>query len=515
MKKGFTLIELLAVIVILAIIALIATPMILGVIDSAKKGAAESSTYGYIDAIEKSDLKGMIETGDYSTKKDGTYDLSTLTNVAYKGTAPTDVCVVMKDGSVESGSFKFDQYVVDYQNGKAKVNSEKTEVNCDPTVEKTIFDETKGVNVPQLSKGMTPIKWNGTTWVDTSESDTDWYSYGTTTETKNWANARTADGSMWVWIPRYIYKITSGWHSATTGTIEIQFTKNIDDNWNSSVIGNIDNSTGASASNNKWTNHPAFTFGDDEVTGIWVAKFVASGTTSAIDIKPNVASLRSVMIGTIFDASRSMETNERYGWGATGNAIDTHLMKNVEWGAIAYLSKSVYGKDTEVWNNSNSAFKTGCAGSSVSAANETLCNEYHTTLGLNASTTGTIYGVYDMSGGTYEYLAAYVNNGNANLTTNGLNIINAPSKYKDVYQNYASTVNNKGDAIWEISSAATGGTSWYADFSYMPDGSIPWFARGGYYTDTSNAGVFALGRREGSAINYVGFRPVLLVGQGL
>ncbi len=78
MKKGFTLIELLAVIVILAIIALIATPMILGVIDSAKKGAAESSTYGYIDAIEKSDLKNMIDTGDYKTKKDGTYDLSTL-----------------------------------------------------------------------------------------------------------------------------------------------------------------------------------------------------------------------------------------------------------------------------------------------------------------------------------------------------------------------------------------------------------------------------------------------------
>ena len=50
-KKGFTLIELLAVIVILAIIALIATPTILGVIEKAKKGAAESSALGYIDAI--------------------------------------------------------------------------------------------------------------------------------------------------------------------------------------------------------------------------------------------------------------------------------------------------------------------------------------------------------------------------------------------------------------------------------------------------------------------------------
>ena len=52
-KKGFTLVELLAVIVILAIVAVIATPIILGVIDKAKKGAAEQSALGYIDAVEK------------------------------------------------------------------------------------------------------------------------------------------------------------------------------------------------------------------------------------------------------------------------------------------------------------------------------------------------------------------------------------------------------------------------------------------------------------------------------
>ena len=46
MKKGFTLIELLAVIVILAIIALISTPMILGVVESAKKSSKESSALG-------------------------------------------------------------------------------------------------------------------------------------------------------------------------------------------------------------------------------------------------------------------------------------------------------------------------------------------------------------------------------------------------------------------------------------------------------------------------------------
>ncbi len=51
-KKGFTLIELLAVIVILAIIALITVPVVIKIIDNAKKGAAEDSTYGVIESAK-------------------------------------------------------------------------------------------------------------------------------------------------------------------------------------------------------------------------------------------------------------------------------------------------------------------------------------------------------------------------------------------------------------------------------------------------------------------------------
>lgn len=52
MKKGFTLIELLAVIIILAIIALISTPIVLNVVDSAKKSADKSTAYALLDAAK-------------------------------------------------------------------------------------------------------------------------------------------------------------------------------------------------------------------------------------------------------------------------------------------------------------------------------------------------------------------------------------------------------------------------------------------------------------------------------
>ena len=72
-------------------------------------------------------------------------------------------------------------------------------------------DEAKGVNTPKVEgTGLIPVYHNGSTWVDLTENSTaeewnNWYNYDTTN--KKWANARTADGSMWVWIPRYEYKI--------------------------------------------------------------------------------------------------------------------------------------------------------------------------------------------------------------------------------------------------------------------------------------------------------------------
>ncbi len=82
-KKGFTLIELLAVIVILAVIALIATPLIMNVINDAKKGAARDAGYNVIKAGE---LKAATE-GIAGGNPPFHYDESS--NLDMKGTKPT------------------------------------------------------------------------------------------------------------------------------------------------------------------------------------------------------------------------------------------------------------------------------------------------------------------------------------------------------------------------------------------------------------------------------------------
>lgn len=109
-KKGFTLIELLAVIVILAIIALIATPIILGVIDDAKRGAAKSSALGYIDAVEK--YIALNQMDDTAASKENLTQVFTRTDVSVKGTKPTAVSINFDKGVVTAASVSVNGYTV-------------------------------------------------------------------------------------------------------------------------------------------------------------------------------------------------------------------------------------------------------------------------------------------------------------------------------------------------------------------------------------------------------------------
>ena len=140
-NKGFTLVELLAVIVILALIALIATPIILNVINDAKKQAAKDSAYGYMDAVEKYIVSSELED---KSIKDGTYRVEELNSmgVSVKGSTPDNGNIEIKNSSVKSYDIGIDGYVVSngkvdkvsttksFKNGTAVYYNPETETKC-------------------------------------------------------------------------------------------------------------------------------------------------------------------------------------------------------------------------------------------------------------------------------------------------------------------------------------------------------------------------------------------------
>ena len=394
------------------------------------------------------------------------------------------------------------------------------------------------VQTPDLGEGMTPIKWNESTstWVQTTSSDPEWYNY--TTSDKKWANAvvggtfdesgnldESATGyAMFVWIPRYAYKIeylasdgkTVTGYSDSRGIVDLN--------------GNVEEGTekaGVVSVGNNYVVHPAFSYFEDNraISGIWVAKFEASHTgctttastgtsgtnttTLTLQVKPGVTSWRSITIGNMFTVCQNYNTS-----------LNSHLIKNSEWGAVAYLAQSEYGKNGEIWINNSSSYITGSVGNGTSAEQDIeTTNDYTSAQGQEASTTGTIYGIYDMSGGAWERVAAYVNNG---ILNNRSAIVSAPSYMKDVYDmasgdsrqaNYEANSDVYGDAVYETSSSANSDNgSWYGDNAYFPYSSASCFTRGGGYSYGSRVGVFYFaGNGGGETSSLYGFRPTLII----
>ena len=312
---------------------------------------------------------------------------------------------------------------------------------------------------------------------------------------------------MYVYIPRYRYKL----FNAENGTSNPQ-----------AINIAFESKTTAKSNgtkNGEWLTHPAFTFGDKELAGIWVGKFETSNTSALPKIVPNVSSLRYMTPSAQFNTSRLMTTTLASTYGTSTND-DSHMMKNMEWGAVAYLSSSIYGRYTnaltciasgcEVWINNNENYTTGCAGSSVSAGQASTCNAWNTLTGVNASTTGNIYGIYDMSGGAREYVM-----GNYNDTISSAGFSSMPeAKYYDKYTGTDSrsdfTKYHLGDATKETLKAKSEGTNaWYQDYSYSVRSSTPWVARGGNYGHGTSAGVFYFFSYSGSGNNNIAFRVVL------
>ena len=430
----------------------------------------------------------------------------------YTGGTFTKTSETITIPTTTGGTYYLHVLTVDNTENKKEVISERIVITSVPkNWKKTTsndpewYDYGTEVNAPKLGEGMTPIVYIG------ENKPTE----------KKWANAMTEDGSMWVWIPRYAYQIADNYHtnSATGGTINIKFLKD-DSNVAYDGTSTWDNVSGQG----KWNVHPSFNYGQ-EVSGIWVAKFEASpegattnpsnseydGTGKKLQVKPGVSSWSNIAIGNAYTVCLNYNS-----------ILNSHMMKNDEWGAVAYLSKSKYGKQNEeVWINNSSSYITGSAGNSASASGNTgTTTDYTSTQGVKASTTGTVYGVYDMSGGAHEYVAAYVNGENNRLIIYGKALINGETKTKNVYEkasrdyyedNYNANSSKYGDAVYEVSKSGGYYSSWYGDYSHFPDFYGYFFERGSGYSRGAYAGVLAFHYSSGGSTNGYSFCPVLAV----
>ena len=489
-----------------------------------------------------------------------------------------------------------------------------------------VYNEEKGVNAPKLTSGMTPIKFTDPTdsekgtVVETTSEDTNWYNY----EEKKWANAQTEDGSMWVWIPRFAYRVNS-----STQTFEVVFLVGTTDTYYdesgelqtakrcTSEDQAVDTTTG-------YTVHPAFTDEtsinyrnggwDKEITGIWVAKFEAGYASGNNDAEVVASSVNYTQDTSWVPAIESEETEGEYparNWldgeygstttaikypvfqpvtytmnymnhndayniakalNASGNpygfngAADSHLMKNSEWGAVTYLAKSKYGlgstditvNNISLSNSIQSIYAvTGCTSNStieethvvtIETVNATTGNvasggvyTWDQLNGTTASCTGTIYGIYDLSGGAWERTTGYVANQNDNLSKYGRSIAfegdtlkTISTKYTTVYPhnntydnttieitneflNTASTNNwientlIYGDAIRETSTTGTDNNSWYNDASNFLGLNNPFNIRGRNYGSGESAGLFCFVRHGGNSNYSGGFRATVIV----
>ena len=370
-----------------------------------------------------------------------------------------------------------------------------------------------GANAPELFNNMVPIKYENEKWL-VADLYSKWYDY----DAKEWANAvvlnpgltktvgqevTEEEVSLWyVWIPRYKYTIFNGNNEGVPEQlINVTFESGTDKTGTVTCTDNADGSETCSTITNGTSTytHPAFKFGNTELTGFWVGKFEVSGSTSAITVKPNVTSLRSQTVSSFFTAIQNVKTT--YGI----NNADSHMMKNMEWGAVAYLKQSKYGLGTtDIAVNTNSSYYTGGGTSDAYKTNAAQ------------STTGNIYGVYDMSGGAWEYVMGNMKNSSNSFYSSNAGFTTAPdAKYYDSYK-YDSSSNRThargklGDATKETLAtfgSYTGG--WYSDYAYFPGSSYSWFHRGGGYRNGAEAGVFYFGNDNGSDISDYSARAVL------
>ena len=431
---------------------------------------------------------------------------------------------------------------------------------------------------PVLKDPLIPVTIESNGTVKKADLTNEWYNY----ENKEWANAvilkdestntnynsgdtipEDAIESYFVWIPKYRYQLWDlGLYDSLTSIdtfkvheIQIIFGDyNTSDDKEGECTTPMESGTSGNCAVGDYMTHPAFL--SIPSTGFWVGKFETgyNGATnrskaeqnvndsSKIIVKPNTYSWRGIQVANAFYSSYNYKRE-----------LDSHMMKNTEWGAVAYLQHSAYGSSTSVRINNNSDYITGYAANNEPTCGYTgtneECNKYCNDGTCNtaypnsvlASTTGNITGIYDMSGGAWEYVMNVVIdeegniisgrdsinnsgfNGKFSIDGDSLNDgYNLPSKkYYDTY--IYATVDEQyqrrilGDATGEMGPFANVTYltqtrkigSWYNDIASFIFYGAPYFSRGAGNIDGLIAGLFAFRTDNGRAVDSGSFHLIL------
>ena len=378
--------------------------------------------------------------------------------------------------------------------------------------------------------------------------------------------------SYFVWIPKYRYQLWDLGNYDSLTSIDENKVHEIpiifgDYNTSDDVSGECITPMTSGATGNcavgDYMTHPAFL--SIPSTGFWVGKFEtgyngASSTTEAeqnindsskVIIKPNVYSWRGIQVANAFYSSYNYQRN-----------LDSHMMKNTEWGAVAYLSHSIYGINQKIRINNNSDYVTGYAAINEPSCKTNLDNEecnqfgtasdvtlpYNTEVGYLANTTGNITGIYDMSGGSIEYLMGVMLDEN-NMVISGRDE-NENSGFNGVLENecddasidckselttgydlpalkyydtYLYGINHfdyyhriLGDVTGELGPFSINEinndrlmSSWYTNEAHFINKTGSWFANGNSMRDGNTAGIFTFGSWNGKNQINGSFRLIL------
>ena len=502
-KKGFTLTELIAILVIISIVALIAVP---AVVNSIKNNNHDSYN-GVVNDI-------ILASETYAANMGASIVQVSVETLKQSGYLSPDL-----KNPIDNSNFNGCVYVV---NGDSIYKEETCSTIITNVVGVRMYRDSvlNGLD-PVITVGLIPVTLEDDGTVRKASIGSEWYNYAE----KKWANAVTLIGSdnylegeiipenaidsYFVWIPKFKYKLfdmgnyttysgTTKPDSSIAQTVDIVFDPvNTTDSDTSCATPLISGESGNCAVG-KYMTHPAFiAFG---VNGIWVGKFEVTGTIEDIGVKPNVTSLRYVNVGDYFTSMYDYNRD-----------LDSHMMKNTEWGAVTYLTLSNYGINSKLRINNSSQYITGCAATTANTTNVMVSqsdhtegyydgceNEYNTSIGYLASTTGNITGIYDMAGSAWEYVASYIYGRSGSST---IIMDDYDDKYFDVYDYNTSSSTYQyrilGDAMGEFGpfyyyadsdNRRRSHDNWFSEYSIYATSTMPWFGRGGHYYDGLVAG---------------------------